>query len=219
MLTSFVLSMALGAPVPVDPPAPVAGGVAPRLLELKADADGKIMVTVMRTTMEKVAVGGPAIAIAPGGPVPVAPVPPPAAVVREIPVTKVVTVELGDVKDLKIMTADGKKVEVDDAVKQLKGGAVVVVSSDGQPVNPRFLKAFKDEVLVLTAPELINLPRTGPMPGGPIRPRPPVVQPLPAPVPPQAVPGNPGGLQIQIQPGVIQLAPVPALPPVVAPEK
>src|SRR5258708_4149097 len=96
MLTSFVLSMTLAAPVPVAPPAPATGGAVPRLMEVKANADGKIMVTVMRTSMEKVTIGGGA-AIAPGGGPGAAP---PAGITREVPVTKMLTVELGDVKDL-----------------------------------------------------------------------------------------------------------------------
>ena len=211
MMTSFVLSMALAAPVPVAPPAPAATGPIPRLLELKADSNGKIMVTVMRTTMEKVtiAIGG---AVNPGGA-------PPAAATREVPVTKMITVELGDVKDLKITTADGKKVEVADAAKKLKDGGVVVVSADGKPINPNYLKLFKDDVLVLTSPELIGQAgATFPgkvLPGGGIRPVPPIqIQPFP-------LPANPG---IQIQPGVIQIEVAPALPavpvkPVPAPEK
>jgi hypothetical protein len=204
--------MTLAAPVPVAPPAPATGGAVPRLLEVKANADGKIMVTVMRTSMEKVTVGGP---VGPGGA-------PPAAITREVQVTKMVTVELGDVKDLKITTADGKKVEVTDALKQLKDGAVVVVSADGKPVNPNFLKVFKDDVLVLSSPELTGPAGVIGRPGGPIRPVPPVgIQPLPA--PPQAVPVNPGGvIQIQIQPGQIQVLPVnpaPVPPPAPAPGK
>jgi hypothetical protein len=195
MLTSFVLSMALAAPVPAPAP-PVASGPAPRLLELKADADGKITVTVVRTEKVKEQV----TVAAPGGA--------PAVVTREVSVPKTVVVELGDVKDLKITTADGKKVETADAVKKLAGGAVVVVSADGKPVSPNFLKLFKDDVLVLAAPELAGpagLPTIGPkpFPGGGFRPAPIVL------------PAQPG-IQIQIQPGQIQLVPP---VPVPAPEK
>jgi hypothetical protein len=203
MLTSFVLSMALAAPVP--PPAPpVASGPVPKLLELKPNADGKIMVTVMRTEMVKVPV-----VVNPGG----------APAQREVPVTKIVTVELGDVKDLKITTADGKKVEMTDALKQLKDGAVVVVSTDGKPVSPSHLKLFKDDVLVLVSPELtgsVNVLGPRPLPGGGLRP-----VPLPAPIPPGALPVQPGGvIQFQIQPGQIQVVPlVPAPAPAPAPGK
>jgi hypothetical protein len=167
------------------------------------------MMTVMRTSMEKITVGGGAVT--PGGGAP------PAVITREVPVTKMITVELGDVKDLKVTTADGKKVEVADAVKKLKDGGVVVVSADGKPVNPNFLKVFKDDVLVLTSPELSGPANQQVFPGGGIRPRPPIgIQPVPAPLP-----INPGGvIQIQIQPGQIQVIPLnPAPVPAPVPEK
>ncbi len=214
MMTSFVLSMALAAPVPVAPTTPVAGGPMPQLLELKADASGKIMVTVMRTEMQKVVIGQ-GNAVNPNGGAP-------AVITREVPVTKYATVELGDVKELKVTTADGKKLEVADAVAKLKTGGVVVVSADGKPVSPNYLKLFKDDVLVLASPELVPMNQNNigkPFPGGPggIRPRPPIqIQPLPG----NVVPLPPG---IQIQPGVIQIEIAPALPvlpaPVPAPEK
>lgn len=201
MLTSFVLSMALAAPVPA-PAAPVASGPVPKLLELKANADGKVTVTVARTEMVKVTVAQ-GNAINPNGGAA------PAVVTRDVPVTKMVVVELGDVKDLKVTTADGKKVETADAVKALKGGAVVVVSADGRPVSPNFLKLFKDDVLVLASPELTAATGVGtkPFPGG--------IRPLPVDrLPPQPLP------PVQIQPGVIQIQLVPLQPaPVPVPEK
>lgn len=191
MLTSFVLSMALAAPVPA-PAAPVASGPVPRLMELKANADGKVTVTVQRTEMVKVTVAPQGNAINPNGGAA------PAVVTRDVPVTKVAVVELGDVKDLKVTTADGKKVETADAVKALKGGAVVVVSADGRPVSPNFLKLFKDDVLVLASPELTAATGVGTKPFGGIRPLP-VDRLPPQPLPP---------VQIQVQPGQIQLVPL-----------
>lgn len=219
MLSSFVLSMALAAPVPVAPPAPVAGGPIPQLMELKPDANGKIVVTVIRTEMQKIVIGQGG-AVNPNGGAP-------AVITREVPVTKFATVELSEVKDLKVTTADGKKLEVADAVAKLKAGGVVVVSADGKPVSPVHLKLFKDDVLVFASPELLPAQTNNafpgkPLPGGPggIRPRPPIqIQPLPGNVlPVQPLPG------IQIQPGVIQIEVVPALPapqpaPAPAPEK
>jgi hypothetical protein len=180
--------------------------------------DGKLMVTVTRKEMVQLGAGG---AFNPPGAAP--------AVARaERVVTK--AVELGEVKDLQITTADGKKIDTAEAIKRLKDGGVVVVSADGKPVSPQHLKLFKDDVLVLTSPELV-LPTGGvwgPVPGQP-QPRP-GVRPLPAvpapggvlPIQPQVLPANPGGvIQIQIQPGgmvqVIPLQPAPA--PAPAPEK
>lgn len=220
MFTALTLSLALGAPVP--PPAdPVAAGAAPRLMEIKPDANGKVTVTVLRTELQKVqvAVGG---AVNPNGA-------PPANLVREVPVTKTATVELGEVKDLTITTADGKKVDKEEAVKKLAGGAVVVVSADGKPVSPVYLKVFKDDTLVLASPELAGPAGFARPPIGGVRP-----VPLPAPLPPggvQILPVQPGNVQvipvqgngvngvIQVQVGPVAPAVLPAAPVEKAPEK
>jgi hypothetical protein len=199
MFAALTLSVALAAPVPVQS-APIPAGVAPRVMELKADASGKVMIAVTR--MEKVQVGvGAAIAPANGGAVP------PAQIMREVPVTRMV--ELGEVKDLAFTTADGKKVDKDEAMKKLAGGAVVVVTSDGKTVSPTFLKVFKDDTLVLVSPELL-VPQGG-VGGGVGGFGRPGVRPLPAPVPGvivkpgviQVVPIGPGGVQIEVAPEVV----------------
>lgn len=209
MFTALTLTLALGAPVPAPTDAPPAG-TPPRLMELKADANGKITVMVMRTEMQKVpvAVGG---AVRPGGNAP-----PPAVLEREVQVTKQMVVEIGDVKDLTITTADGKKLDKDEAMKRLGKGAIVVVSGDGKPVSPTFLKVFKDETLVLASPELTG-PQMPNFPGG--------LRPLPAPpvpgIPPggvQILPINPNGgpggvIQIQVAPAVLPVPPAVPVPP------
>src|SRR5438876_456262 len=107
MFTALTLSLALGAPVPTPaPPAPA--GVAPRVVELKPDANGKIVLAVTRA--EKVQVGAGA-AINPAGGAGGAP---PAVITREVMVTKMV--ELGEVKDLVVTTADGKKLTTEEAM-------------------------------------------------------------------------------------------------------
>ena len=178
MFTALTLSLALGAPVP-PPTAPVATGPAPRVVELKPDANGKVTILITRTEMQRVTLGGP---VPPGGGAPA---------VREIevPVTKQIMAELSDVKDLTITTADGKKLDKDEALKKLEKGGIVVVSGDGNAVSPAFLKVFKDDTLVLVAKELAG-------PQGAVRP---ALRPVQI---------NPGGVQIlPIQPGVIQIQP------------
>ena len=204
MLTSFVLSMTLAAPLPAPTP-PVATGPLPRLMELKANADGKVMVTVIRTELVKIPVAQ-GNAINPNGGAA------PAVLTREVRRTVHKTVELNEVKDLTITTADGKKVDTADAMKKLASGAVVVISTDGKPVSPNYLKLFKDDVLVLVSPELSGVQQV--RPGG--------VRPVPFPLPPQVLPAQPGVIQLQIQPGgQIQVIPLqPGLPaPVPAPNK
>src|SRR5687767_119412 len=126
MFAALTLSMTLGAPVPAQS-APVAAGVAPQVMELKANTDGKVMVTVRRT--EKVPVNAGNAAGPVGGEQPAMQ---PAVITR----TTAKQVELGEVKDLTVTTADGKKVTTEDAIKRIAAGAVVVVSGDGKPVSP-----------------------------------------------------------------------------------
>jgi len=63
-------------------------------------------------------------------------------------------VELDKLKDLTITTAGGKEVSKEDAIKKLAKGGVVVISADGKKVSAAYLKVFKDDVLVLTSPDL-----------------------------------------------------------------
>jgi hypothetical protein len=188
MLISLALSSALFAPAAPAPaanpapapaanpvPAPAATGPAPRILELKPDANGKIMVPVMRPRQVQPA-------IAPGG----------APGVARIMIRGFENAELADVKDLAIITAGGKEVSKEDALKVLAKGGMVVISADGKSVGAAYLKMFKEDVLVLSSPELaatgggaavinFNAIRIGP--GG--APRPVPAPPVP-PVPPAA---------------------------------
>jgi len=202
MLTTLALSLTLAAPVPA-PAAPIPAGTPPRLMELKADANGKVMVQVYRS--QKVKVQAPAAnAPVPGNDIA------PAVAQREVWVSEMV--EIGEVKDLTVTTADGKKLTTDEALKRLTDGTVVVISGDGKPVSPVFLKVFKDDTLVLVSPELAgpeNAVIGRPVIGRPgiIRPLPPVqVQPLPAPVKPLPLPVQP----LPVQPNGIQVVPAQA---------
>jgi hypothetical protein len=205
MFTALALSLAIGAPVP-PPAAPLPAGAVPRVMELKANADGKITVSVIRTETRKVQV---AVAAAQGG----GALPGPAT--REITVSTHVAVELSDVKDLTVTTADGKMLDKEEAMKKLVAGTIVVVSGDGKPVSPVFLKVFKDETLVLISPELI-------VPQGPASLNRPAMLPAPGQAfPPAAIPLQPG-VQIQVVPPVpvpAPVQPVPVAPPMPPPVK
>jgi hypothetical protein len=122
----------------------------PRIVELKPDEDGKVKISVMRAKP----VNPPARAgAAPGGG-------------RVIMVPAAESVELTDVKDLKVMTAAGKEVKTEDAIKALAKGGMVVVSSDGKEVPTAMLKLFKEDVLVLVSPELARGAVNGRIVGG-----------------------------------------------------
>ncbi|QJX00219.1 hypothetical protein [Frigoriglobus tundricola] len=192
MLTCIALSLALGAPVPpAAPPTPV--GPVPRLLEVKPASDGKVTIAVNRTEKQQ---GAGVMMIAINGN------PNGGQFVVQQDVTKSATMPLAEVKGLKVYTADGKEVPVAEAEKQLKAGGTVVVSADGKKVDPRHLKLFRDDVLVLVSPELA-VPT-----GGEVR------------VGAPNLPVAPGGARPNLQ---IQLVPagpaVPAAPPAPPPGK
>lgn len=152
MVSSLVLATALftaAAPAPKEALAPESPtGQAPRILELKPDADGKLRVAVTRPgNMQN---GVVAIAIGGNG----APNVPQNIVIRGGATTE--QVELGKVKDLTITTAGGKEVSQEDALKTLAKGGLVLISTDGKKVSPAYLKMFREEVLVLVSPEFVT---------------------------------------------------------------
>jgi hypothetical protein len=185
MLTTFTLLAAMvAAPVPKDA-APA--GPAPRLLELKAEQDGKIRVQVLRQVKQTVTVN---TMVNKNGQNVVEPQQ------REVVSNVMTRVELSEVKDLTIWSADGKEADKPMALKKLAEGAIVVISADGKKVDPKFMKLFRDDVLVLASPELMEraVPATS------------TVRPLPL------------GVNVQAVQPVMPIAPVPAVravPPVV----
>jgi hypothetical protein len=52
-------------------------------------------------------------------------------------------------KDHKFQLAGGQKLSPEEAQKRLTPGKVVLLSVDGSPVDPAFLKIFKDDTLIL----------------------------------------------------------------------
>lgn len=189
MLAAVALSVS--APIPVPPDATAAPtGPAPTLVFLKADGDGKVLVTVRRTTNNA----------AP----PIAPANVPNAQARAIVVARAIqveTVELGEVKDLTITTVDGRKVALEEALKRLQKGETVLIASAGQPISPAYLKVFKDDTLILSSPELMPPTAVAPpvraMPVQPgIRIQPAVIPPVPVP------PAAQKQVEIQILPAV-----------------
>ena len=217
MLLPLTLVVAMSvptAPLPRAPEAPT--GAPPRIVELKPDADGKIRLQVVRTQNRVInAVAGNGRNVQ--------------QIQRKIPYRSVQRVELSEVKDLTAYTVDGKSLDTKDLQEKLAQGGIVIISSDGQKVSPAFLKLFRDDVIILTSPELTEMktgiavdPEVRPFPGiGGIQ-----VRPLPAPAPGNLVPlpaPIPADIQIQVAPnaGGIGALPaiVPAAPPVAAPRK
>jgi hypothetical protein len=134
--------MGMGMPSAPDP--------APRIVELKPDAQGKIKITVTRSKP----FNPPAMPGVPAGMFPAMKLPTPESV------------ELTAVKNLKITTTTGKEVKVADAVKTLAKGGYVLVSSDGKEVPSAILRLFSEDVMVLVSPELARNDMNGIMMGG-----------------------------------------------------
>ncbi len=158
-------------------PAVQRDGPAPRLVELKPDADGKIKIRIVKFP-GAIGGGGAGVGVAPapvggrvggGGSAP-------------IPVggggggigggagggaigggggggfggvMPAQLVELDKLKDLTITTVDGDEVSIQDALKKLAKGGVVVVSADGKKVAPAYLKVLRNDALVLASPDLV----------------------------------------------------------------
>lgn len=124
------------------------------------------------------------------------------------------------VKPLEEVTFDaydrtGKLVPRADALTRLKAGGLVLVSGDTRAPDESFLKVFRGDLLVLSSPELLNVPvgskpkavagRAAPLPAA--APALPPVVPAVIP-PPVAVPAKPIRLRI----GVARPVAAPALP-------
>ena len=204
MFASLLLAaLSPAAPIPKDT-APT--GPAPQVVELKPNGAGKIAVTIRRTETVKVpvAVGN---AINPNGG--------PAPAVKEVErkVSRYTTVELADVQGLKAYNAAGKELDLKETLAKLQGGGVVVMSANGNRVDPIFTRVFREDTVVLVSPEFVGLSNTGattvkpgtrPLP--PVRLQPGRIQLLP-------IQNGPGGIQIQVLPAVEQpiLLPPPAV--------
>ena len=144
MFPPFCLALILmvpGAPVP-KVIAPV--GPAPYILNLKVDDGGKIGFPVTRTRRQTYNV----FLQAPGG------------FNLETCVVDsgkgTVYVGLTELKDLKVYTAYGREVSMQEAIKKLENKLKVVVSSDGKKVDPTYLSQLQDNELILVSPELVK---------------------------------------------------------------
>jgi hypothetical protein len=143
MTAMLLLSAALQMPA-APPPAKVESkplGPAPRLVLLNLDADGKVRVQATvtetrKTTMTRVVNGKQETT----------------TVDREY--KRLVDVPVAELEKLTVYTADGKEVNRATALEKLASGGLVVITTDGEKVDPTYLKAFKDETLVLVSPQL-----------------------------------------------------------------
>jgi hypothetical protein len=120
----------------------------------------------------------------------------PRTVTEHVPVTEEYTVKVGDRvekrtrtaytpaqkefhiavegKELQVFGTDGKKVEAGDLRKLVRGPTPALASADGKPVDPFYLKMFREGTLVLVSPDLASrlAPPTGLPPDTPEAPPP-----------------------------------------------
>jgi len=157
MIATLLLSLALVNPVPKDGPVAPPKGPAPTLQYFKADGDSLVrnmQVTQMVPVRKKVEV---------------------TRVVNGQEVTEIVEVTEYQVqtvtesvkiatKDATFGTAAGKKLTADEALGRLKDGAICVVAYKPHGAEAAYLKAFKDETLVITLPQPVPVPQPVPAP-------------------------------------------------------
>ncbi len=61
------------------------------------------------------------------------------------------------VKAIRFFGSDGKEIDLAKAVTALQKPTAVLLSSDGKPVDPHYLRMFKEGTLVLVGPENVQL--------------------------------------------------------------
>ncbi len=145
-----MLLLAAALQLPAAPPPKTESkplGPAPRVMLLQTDGDGKVRIQASITETRKVTVN--TVQVNNGQQVVV-------PTEREVQSRHLKDVTLAELENLTVFTADGKEVNRATALEKLATGGVVVVTTDGQKVDPTYLKAFKDDTLVLVSPQLQN---------------------------------------------------------------
>jgi hypothetical protein len=177
------------------------GTLAPRLVLLTADPEGKVRVAYNPDAAavvqeEQVMAGGGRIVVINGRPVQRG-----GYAVQYGPTftpgTEFPTRSLEEVK-FDAYELDGQAVRRDEAVRRLKAGGLVLIAGDARLPDPDYLKLFRGDLLVLVSPELALPLGANTKPGGATR-----VQPVPGAVPVV------GGIQIPAQ-AVPAVQPLPA---------
>jgi len=139
-IRTLLTAALLAAPAPDEKPKPPTGPT-PTLATV-AEVDQTAGTCVLRTIhIQHVTVNVPVTEIINGMAV--------TKIVPEIRRTSTTQDEKLAVKDSVVTDAAGNKIGVDDVWKRLTPGTTVVVSADGNKVDPAYLTAFKKETLVI----------------------------------------------------------------------
>jgi hypothetical protein len=153
--------LALAAPLPADEAPKAPQGLPPTQVIARADKDGTI--EVLRTGVvyrvedrtRAVNVNGRVVQVVEK---------------VSVPMTSEITVKYA-AKDARLFTAAGKELDPKELPERLKKKTIVLLSENGQLVDPFYLKVVKEDTLVL----VVTAPPPMPAPG--------VVTPVPDPPP------------------------------------
>lgn len=148
MLPSLLVAAAIsapGAPVPKDS-LPNATGPAPRVVAVKSDANGSVWITAQVWEKRKVQ---QQIFIMENG----------KQVMKQQEVEQnhpnYIHKAIGEFGG-KFWTADGTSVSTEDATRRLKGGAILLVTADGKPIDQAWLRAVEVDTIVMQAEGLAH---------------------------------------------------------------
>ena len=141
MLPSLLVAAAItapAAPIPKDA-VPNAAGPAPRIVAVKSDANGTVWITAQ--VWEKRKVSQQFFVLENGKQV---------MKQQEVEQTfpNYIHKAIGEF-GAKFHTADGMALSTEDATRRVKGGATLLVTSDGKPINRIWLRAVEGETVVM----------------------------------------------------------------------
>lgn len=143
MLPSLLIAAAVtapAAPIPRDA-LPNPTGPAPRVLAVKADPNGTVWITGQVYEKRKQKVTSSVIENG-------------QRVIkhqeREVLTSRYIRSTLGEFGG-KFTTAAGTPLTADEATKRVKNGAVILISADGKPIDKSWLKAVRDDTVVMLA--------------------------------------------------------------------
>lgn len=146
MVSSLLVVAAIaapGAPVPKDT-LPNPTGLAPRILAVKANSSGSI--SIVAIVYEKRKIQQQIIVMENGK-----------QVVKqqetEITTSTYIQKNLGDFGG-KFTTADGSDINVEQATRRVKDGATILITTDGKPIDPSWLRAVGGDTVVMHTNEL-----------------------------------------------------------------
>ncbi|MCI0702692.1 MAG: hypothetical protein L0241_16555 [Planctomycetia bacterium] len=165
MYPSLVLAATLtapAAPIPRDT-VPNTPGPAPIVLTLKADAGGSVR--IIGNSFFRAKITNQFFVVENNKQVM-------KQVDQEITNSNYFNKTLNDLTNAKFTTADGTPLTVNEATSRVKAGATVLISRDGKPISPGWLKAVRGDTVVILTDEFAYAQFTWGGPPYPLTPAP-----------------------------------------------